>query len=380
MKAVIARVKDLLISPKTEWDVIGAEDVAPRRLVAGFVAPMLAIPAVATVVGLSVVGVGGVAVPLVPVVVSAIVFYVLAVAGIVLFAAAISFMAPRFGGQASFRQALKVSAYSITAATLAGVTVAIPALGIFATIGAVYSLYLLFLGAPKVMHASGASAVNFSIVTTMTAVVFALVAGLAAMAVMLAAGVPPERLTSYTSVDGAEAASAATERVKAETAVLPPEAGKLRDAPAATVTTGDLRDAAPVKLAGLDRVSVSVERSGVGGARTVRLEADYQRGARYISLQVILSASIAQTIGFGGASTSEYDLETTDGYARRRRIGDAIVTEEWNNTSGTGSYGRLVNDRFYVKAAGRGGISPAELRKAVELFGQGTLAQFEAES
>lgn len=377
MKALIARVKDLLISPNTEWDVIDSEDVTPRRLVLGFVAPMLAIPTLATIIGLSVIGIQGSRVPLLPVAVSTVVFYLLAVTGIVLFAAAISFLAPRFGGQASFRQALKVSAYSITAATLAGVAVAIPALGIFAVMGAVYSLYLLFLGAPKVMHASAASSVNFSIVTTMTAVVFALVAGLAAMAVMLAAGVPPERLTSYAAAD---AASAETERVKAETAVLPPEAGRLREAPAAAVTTGDLRDAAPLKLAGLDRVSVSVERNGVGNMRTVQLEAGYQRGARYITLQVILSGSIAQMIGFGGASTSEYDLETTDGYARRRRIGDAIVAEEWNNTSGTGSYGRLVNDRFYVKAAGRGGISPTELRKAVELFGQGTLAQFETES
>ena len=27
MKALIARVKDLLISPKTEWDIIEAEDI-----------------------------------------------------------------------------------------------------------------------------------------------------------------------------------------------------------------------------------------------------------------------------------------------------------------------------------------------------------------
>ena len=373
MKALVARVKDLLLSPKTEWDVIGQEDVTPRRLVLGYVLPMLAIPTFATIVGLSVIGIQGSRVPLLPVAISSVVFYVLAVVGVGVFAIAISWLSPKFGGKSSFKQAFKLSAYSITAAALAGVAVAVPALGIFAMIGAVYSLYLLFVGAPKVMGASAAASVNFSIVTTMTAVTFALVAGLAAMTVMLAAGVPPERLAQY-------AAHAAKDTARAETAVLPPEAGELKPGAPAHVTTGDLRDAAPLKLAELDRVAVSVERRGIGTARVVQLEADYQRGARYMTLQITLSGAIAQAIGFGGASTSEYDLETTDGYARRRRIGEAIVAEEWNNTSRAGSYGRLVEDRFYVKASGRGGVSPAELRQAVELFGKGTLAQFEAES
>ena len=146
------------------------------------------------------------------------------------------------------------------------------------------------------------------------------------------------------------------------------------------VTGGDLRDAAPQKLAGLNRVSVGVERSGLEGQRTVNVEAEYRDGRRQILLQVLYSRTIAQRLGFGGPSTSEFDRETADGYSRRRRVGDAIVVEEWNNISQTGSYGRLVEDRFYVKASGGGGVSPEDLRRAVELFGQATLAQVEAES
>jgi hypothetical protein len=146
------------------------------------------------------------------------------------------------------------------------------------------------------------------------------------------------------------------------------------------VSGGDLRGATPMKLAGLNRVSVGVERRGIEGKRTVDLEAEYRDGRRYISLQILYSTTIAETLGFGGPATSEFDRETTEGYSRRHRAGDAIIVENWDNVSLTGSYGRLVGDRFYVKAAGGGGVSPDDLRAAVELFGKETLAQFAAES
>jgi len=154
--------------------------------------------------------------------------------------------------------------------------------------------------------------------------------------------------------------------VELGSAPLPQSAGELAAGAPAVATGGDLRGVAPMKLAGLDRVAVSVERSGLTGSRTIQIEAEYRKARRYISLQLVRSEAMAQDIGFGGPSTSEFDRETADGYARRRRVGNAIVVEEWNNTSGSGSYGRLVDDRFYVKASGGGGVSPQELRSTVE--------------
>ena len=164
-----------------------------------------------------------------------------------------------------------------------------------------------------------------------------------------------------------------------EPRLSPDGAGVLRPGAAGIVTGGDLRGAAPDRLAGLSRVSGGVERSGQPGERTVKLEAEYRGGAQSLSLQIVYSPSIAQVIGFGGVSTSEYDRETADGYSRRRRAGNAIIVEDWNEASQSGSYGRLAMDRFYVRASGRG-VSPQDLRATVELFGEETLAQFVAGS
>ncbi len=383
MFALIARVKNLLLSPGTEWDVIDREEAVPRKLALGYVAPLAAIPTIAIVIALSVLGVqvGGEQhrAPILGVALSALLFFALAVVGVFVFAMVIDWLAPRFGAARNYRQAFKVSAYSITAAMVAGILAVAPALQVFALLGATYSLYLLFIGTPKVMHPAEKSAVNYSIVATISAIIMALAVGLATMATAAPSGNLFPQLPRMPDFGANEPAVAPGAAVNVASAPLPDSAGRLAAGSPAIVTGGDLRSATPLKLGGLDRVSVGVERRGLAGARTIDVEAEYRGGARYLSLQILYSGTIAETIGFGGPSTSEFDRETTDGYSRRRRIGEAIVVEDWDQASQSGSYGRLVQDRFYVKAAGGGGVTADDLRQAVELFGQETLAQFEAE-
>jgi hypothetical protein len=379
MLALIARVKNLLLSPGSEWEVIDREEIEPRRLALRYVAPLAAIPALAIVLGLSVVGVQAQGdwhrAPILGVAISALIFFALSIGGVFVFAAIMDWLAPRFGAPRSYRQAFKVSAYSTTAAMVAGLVAIAPALQVFALIAGAYSLYLLFVGTPKVMHPAPASAVNYSIVATASAIVVALIVGLAAMFAASPTGNPFPQLRNIPFLSDIVPDSG--QRPSADTPQ--PSAGKLAPGGGGRPVGGDLRGATPDTLAGLTRVAAGVERSGQPGRRTIKLEAEYQSGPRGLGLQIIYSHAIAQMIGFGGVSTSEYDRETPDGYSRRRRIGDAIVVEDWNAASQAGSYGRLVGDRFYVKATGRG-VSPEDLRAAVELFGEETLAQFAAES
>jgi hypothetical protein len=376
MLALIARVKNLLLQPATEWDAIDREEVEPQRLALRYVAPLAVIPTVAIIVALAVVGVqaGGewVRAPILGVVLSATIFFVMTIAAVFAFAAIINWLAPRFGAEKNYRQAFKLSAYSVTAALVAGVLAAAPALQVFALMAGAYSLYLLFVGAPKVMHPVPKSALNFSIVTTFAAIAVALVVGVAAMlAVAPNANLFPN-LPRLPFVGQPQPAQIET-TPPAQPSSRPDGVRPVRP------TGSDLRTVAPDTLAGMARVAVGVERSGQPGQRTVRLEAEYRDGARSLTMQITYSPSIAQVIGFGGVSTSEFDRETSDGYSRRRREGDAIIVEDWNSSSQAGSYGRLAQDRFYVKASGRG-VSADELRSAVNAFHAETLAQFAAES
>lgn len=379
MMATFKRVANLLVAPAAEWAIIDREDSKPTRLALTYVAPLAVIPALAIVVALSLVGVqaGGQLhrAPLLAVSVSAVLFFVLTIAGVFAFAAVVDWLAPTFGAQRNYRQAFKVSAYSITAAMVAGLLAMAPALQIFALLGATYSLYLLFLGVPRLMHPPEKSAINFSIVTTLAAILVALVVGLAAMLVAAPTGNP---FPGFPRLSLFDVSGEATPGVGNQ--VAPSSPGRLAPGAAGVVTGSDLRGAAPLQLAGINRVSAGFERQGLEGSRTIRLEAEYRGGPKHLSLQIVYSPSIAQAIGFGGPATSEYERETADGYSRRVRIDGAIIVSDWDGASRTGSYARLAEDRLYVRVSGGGGITADEMKAAVEQFGRETLAQFAAES
>lgn len=376
MLALIARVKNLLLQPATEWDVIDREEVEPRRLALRYVAPLAAIPTLAIIVALAVVGVqaGGewVRAPILGVLLSAFIFFVMTIGGVFAFATIINWLAPRFGAAKNYRQAFKLSAYSVTAALVAGILAAAPALQVFALMAGAYSLYLLFVGAPKVMHPDPKAALNYAIVTTFAAIAVALVVGAAAMAAIGPDAKLFPNLPRLPFVDQAPPS-------QGETTLPTNTQPRLDSARPPRPAGSDLRGVAPETMAGLMRVATGVERSGQPGQRTVRLEAEYRDGGRSLTLQITYSPSIAQVIGFGGVSTSEFNRETADGYSRRRREGDAIIVEDWNTASQAGSYGRLTQETFYVKASGRG-VSTEDLRTAVNAFDEETLAQFAAES
>ena len=72
-------------------------------------------------------------------------------------------------------QALKVAAYSSTAAWLAGIFILIPALGFLQILG-LYSLYLLYLGLPRLMKTPEDKALVYTAIVIVAAfVIFAVI-------------------------------------------------------------------------------------------------------------------------------------------------------------------------------------------------------------
>jgi hypothetical protein len=88
--------------------------------------------------------------------------YALSLGGLYLFAVIVDALAPRFGGQPSLVQATKVSVYTYTAVAVAGAFTLVPVLSFIVLPGALYSLYLLFLGLPRVMRAPADRALTYA--------------------------------------------------------------------------------------------------------------------------------------------------------------------------------------------------------------------------
>ncbi|MEE2693028.1 MAG: Yip1 family protein [Pseudomonadota bacterium] len=185
---LIGRVQGLLMSPKAEWDKIDGETVDTQKLILGYVAPLAAIPAIAGLIGPIIFGYPGLAEAYKPTMgmlfPAAIYNFIMAIVMVFLISFVINALAPTFGAQSNQQQALKVAAYWPTAAWVSGVFMLIPMLGILTVVGLVYSLYLLFVGLPKLMKPPADKATVYTIVSLVVAVVVAIVINSLSLLVM----------------------------------------------------------------------------------------------------------------------------------------------------------------------------------------------------
>jgi hypothetical protein len=181
---LIGRVLNLILHPHETWDVIDEEYATIEGLYRGWVLPLAAIPAVARAVGLlSFRGFEIFGVRYQPgffgILGDALASYALTLISVYLVALVIDQFALQFGGERSRTQAFKVAAYSGTAAWVAGIFMLLPnALGSLITaLGVFYSLYLLYIGVPKLMRSKPVFQLNYFAVVLVAVILMALIIG-----------------------------------------------------------------------------------------------------------------------------------------------------------------------------------------------------------
>jgi hypothetical protein len=177
---LVGRVKAILLTPQQEWRAIASEPTAIPDLYRNYIAPLAAIGPVASVIGMSIVGIstpaGWFRVPIGSSITSAIVQYVMTLVSVYVLALVIDALAPRFSARKSLDQAFKLAAYSSTAAWVAGIFMIIPPLAVLGILG-LYSLYLLYAGLPVLMECPGDRSVAYTAAVVAAAIVIFMIAG-----------------------------------------------------------------------------------------------------------------------------------------------------------------------------------------------------------
>lgn len=175
--SLVNRVINILTKPVSEWAVIENEPATIRGIYTGYVAILAAIPAICLIIGQQVFGwnLGFVTIklPIMYTLVNAILYYVLALGSVYVQALIYDALAPNFGGTKDQLKAFKVAAYSGTAAWVGGVFFILPSIYFLAFLVGLYSLYLLFLGLPKLMKAPEDKAIVYVIAAVVVNAVLA---------------------------------------------------------------------------------------------------------------------------------------------------------------------------------------------------------------
>jgi hypothetical protein len=407
MQRLIERVKNILLTPVTEWPVIEREATSAADIYKGYVAPLAAIGVIASFIGLSLFGIGGLfRIGIAAGLAHAIVAYVLAFVGVFIIAWLVDVLAPTFGGQRDSLRALKVTAYSYTPAWIAGILNLVPALGIIGLIAALYGLYLLYLGLPVLMRNPQDKSLAYTIVVVLCAIVIGAVfatlstcalGGLGMMGAGMmgrtmqgdradtaaAADVLSNMMGGKTDADRARMNDAmqtlskmGEQADKAEKAARaaganPQAAGAnavdLSSAMAAATTMmaggkkvdpvdfRTLKEMLPSSLPGMKRDEASGQSGEAMGMKGSSAAARYSDGAtRSIEIEIAAIGSLSGLASLAQKFAPSMEKETDSSYERTRRVNGQLVHEEYDRRARSGEVSILAADRFAVSVRGSG--------------------------
>jgi hypothetical protein len=178
---LVERVQAILLKPKDTWPVIAGEGGDVASIYKNYLVYLAAIPAVATFIGLSIVGAGafGISfrVPIVTGLVNMVVGFVLSLAMVYVLSLIANALAPTFKGEKNALNAFKLVAYGSTAGLVGGVFNLLPALSMLGVLAALYSIYLLYTGIPVLMKAPEDKALGYTAVLIVCGIVAAVIVG-----------------------------------------------------------------------------------------------------------------------------------------------------------------------------------------------------------
>lgn len=180
--ALVDRAKNILLAPRSELQVIDAEPATINSLFSGYIAPLVAIPAICRAIGMSLIGMSMLGVhyrtPIVTSLIGAVVMIVVSLVFVYVGAFIVDALAPTFSGTKNMVQALKVIAFCGTPVWVAGILYLIPTLGgLISLLAALYGLYLLYLALPVLMKSPVDKAPGYTIVVIIACFIVGAIVG-----------------------------------------------------------------------------------------------------------------------------------------------------------------------------------------------------------
>ncbi len=167
--SLVNRAKNMLLTPKTEWQAISLEQPVNNNIIMGYLVPFVLLAAAAAFIGYGLIGFSVLGFHTVGIswgIYNAILRIVLGIGSVYVTAFVLDALAPSFGSQKDFGRSLQLVVYGSTPSLVAGLFAFLPLLaGLVALAGAVYSIYLWYLGLGPIKNTPEDKKVVFLLVT-----------------------------------------------------------------------------------------------------------------------------------------------------------------------------------------------------------------------
>ena len=386
--ALIDRVQSILLKPKETWPVIAAEGGDVASVYTSYVLILAAIPAIASFIGLTLIGVGGFGmsyrVPILTGLVQMCVGYVLSLVMVFVLALIVNALAPTFGGTKNQVEALKLVAYGSTAGFIGGIFSLIPMLGILGIVAAIYSIYLIYTGIAVMMRCptekSGAYTAVVIVCAVIAGIVLAVVSsmfspmGRMGMAGVTTGGASPMGDVTIKTPDGA--AVTINQGGMAEMAKRMEEAGKrmesaqksgdgaaagkamgemmgaLTGGNAVPIASSDLKTLLPESVGDMKRTSFEASGNQAMGIAVSTAKASYANGDRTLNLSITDTGGLAGMAALAGWANMTMDKETDGKVEKVYKDGARTMHEEYQKDGSRGEVTVILANGVIVEAEG----------------------------
>jgi len=152
---IFDRAREIIMNPRVTWQAIKGEAIDLKQVFLNYAAPLALIPAVSSLIGISLFGLRMPAghlirAPFFESLLVSVLTYAVSLLAIYITGYIIYGLAPYFGSKADLNLAMKLVIYSATPFWLAGIFSILPGLGILSILG-LYGVYLMVVGLPELL-------------------------------------------------------------------------------------------------------------------------------------------------------------------------------------------------------------------------------------
>jgi succinate dehydrogenase/fumarate reductase cytochrome b subunit len=172
---LIDRVKNVLLTPAKEFQVIDSEPSTPATLSTTYLLPLILIGTVASFIGYGLIGMNlgfgyrfkstelGLKM--------ALMYAIVSFLGVFIMAFIVDALAPNFGAEKNFNKSFQLAAYVATPGAVAAIFLILPSLAIIASLAGIYGLYLLWVGLPILKKPAADKQTNYFVVVLVVAII-----------------------------------------------------------------------------------------------------------------------------------------------------------------------------------------------------------------
>lgn len=178
---LIERVKNMIVTPKTEWTAVEGESDTLSGVITKYVIPLAAVGAICTFIGYAFIGIDygffrmrgmewGIKM--------AVISLVSSIVGVIITAFVVDALAPSFGSEKNINKSAQLVAYGFTPAFVGALLTIFPAIAMIGSLFGLYGIYLMYLGLGPLKKTPEDKKVIYLVISIVVLIVVYMVIGL----------------------------------------------------------------------------------------------------------------------------------------------------------------------------------------------------------